>query len=102
VVRVAGLLERGRAALAPTGLDGPTKMELIALITGFVAAYVTSELAGAAPPDEQVALITSALATGEFPHLAAALAEGGPGREPSFKRIASWTISGLVEQATRE
>ncbi|HEX5203588.1 TetR/AcrR family transcriptional regulator [Paractinoplanes rhizophilus] len=95
-------LERGLAALAPTGLDGPTKMELIALITGFVAAYVTSELAGAAPPDEQVALITSALATGEFPHLAAALAEGGPGREPSFERIANWTISGLVEQASRE
>ncbi|MFI5895841.1 TetR/AcrR family transcriptional regulator [Actinoplanes sp. NPDC051513] len=96
-----GYLERGLAALAPTGLDGPTKMELIALITGFVASYVTNELAGATPTAEQVTLITSAIATGGFPHLAAALAEGGERREPSFERIASWTIAGLVEQASR-
>jgi AcrR family transcriptional regulator len=95
-------LEQGLAALSPTGLDGPTKMELIALITGFVASYVTNELAGATPPAEQVALITAALASGDFPHLASALAEGGgEGREPSFERIANWTISGLVEQASR-
>lgn len=95
-------LEQGLAALAPTALSGPAKMEVIALITGFVASFVTNELAGATPPAEQVALITSALATGEFPHLAAALAEGGPGgREPSFERIAGWTITGLVEQASR-
>ncbi|WP_433367036.1 TetR/AcrR family transcriptional regulator [Actinoplanes sp. CA-142083] len=94
-------LEQGLAALAPTGLDGPTKMEVIALITGFVASYVTNELANATSTAEQVELITAAIGTGEFPHLAAALAEGRPGREVSFERIATWTISGLVEQATR-
>ncbi|MFD0521023.1 TetR/AcrR family transcriptional regulator C-terminal domain-containing protein [Paractinoplanes durhamensis] len=94
-------LERGLAALAPTGLDGPTKMELIALITGFVASYVTNEQAAATPTEEQVELITAAVASGEFPQLAAALAAGGPGRETSFERIADWTISGLVEQAIR-
>jgi AcrR family transcriptional regulator len=96
-----GYLEQGLAALAPTGLDGPTKMELIALITGFVASYTTNELAAATPTADQVALITSAVASGEFPQLAAALGEGRPGREPSFERIADWTITGLVEQAIR-
>lgn len=94
-------LEQGLAALAPTGLDGPTKMELIALVTGFVASYVTNELATATPTAEQVALITEAVGTGDFPHLAAALAGGERGREPSFERIATWTITGLVEQAIR-
>ena len=94
-------LERGLAALAPTGLGGATKMELIALVTGFVASYVTNELAAATPTAEQVALITEAVASGDFPHLGSALAENGQGREPSFERIATWMITGLVEQAIR-
>jgi AcrR family transcriptional regulator len=92
-------LERGLAALAPTGLDAPTRMELIALVTGFVASFVTAELAGVTPSSEQVALIGEALAGGDFPHLAAALAEGTPGRDPDFERIADWMITGLVTQA---
>ncbi|GIM96645.1 TetR/AcrR family transcriptional regulator [Paractinoplanes toevensis] len=96
-----GYLEQGLAALAPTGLDGPTKMELIALITGFVASYVTNELTAATPAAEQVALITDAVASGDFPHLAAALGSGAQGTETSFERIAGWIITGLVEQAIR-
>jgi AcrR family transcriptional regulator len=95
-------LEQGLAALQPTGLDGPTKMEVIALITGFVATYVTGELATSTPAPDQVALLTSAVAGGEFPHLAAALAEGTPAREQSFERLAGWIITGLVEQASKE
>lgn len=94
-------LERGLAALAPTGLDGPTRLEVIALTTGFVAAYVTGELAGSVPTSEQVAMITQAVAGGDFPHLAAALAAGGQSREPAFERVAGWMITGLVEQALR-
>lgn len=94
-------LEQGLAALAPTGLDGPTKMEVIALVTGFVASYVTSELAPATPTSEQVALITEAVASGDFPHLAAVVAAGPAGRTTSFERIAEWTVVGLVEQAVR-
>jgi AcrR family transcriptional regulator len=94
-------LERGLAALAPTGLDGPTKMEIIALITGFVAAYVMGEAAGRTPTEDQVTLLAEAVTSGDFPHLAAALSAGGEAREPSFERIAGWTINGLVEQATR-
>ncbi|WP_127501810.1 TetR/AcrR family transcriptional regulator [Actinoplanes solisilvae] len=92
-------LERGLAALEPTGLDGPTKLEVVALVTAFVATFVTGELAGTTPTSEQVALIGEAVASGDFPQLAAALAEGGQGREPSFDRLADWTITGLIEQA---
>jgi len=84
---------------APTGLDGPTKMEIIALITGFVAAYVLGAAAGTTPAEEQVALLAEAVTSGDFPHLAAALSAGGEVREPSFERLAGWTINGLVEQA---
>jgi hypothetical protein len=74
---------------------------VIALTTGFVAAYVTGELAGSVPTVEQVETITAAVASGDFPHLAAALAAGGQAREPSFERIAGWMITGLVDQAMR-
>jgi len=96
-----GYLENALAALAPTGLDGPTKMEVIALVTGLVASYVTGELAGTTPTDEQVALIGAAVAGGDFPHLAAALSGGGTAGDQSFERLAGWTITGLVEQAMR-
>lgn len=39
------------------------------------------------------------MTSGDFPHLAAALAAGGEPREPSFARMATWMITGLVEQA---
>jgi AcrR family transcriptional regulator len=94
-------LEQGLAALAPTGLPGPVKFEVIALTTGFVAAFVTGELAGSVPPEEQAAVIGEAVTSGDFPHLAAALAGGGTADEQSFERIAGWMITGLVEQAMR-
>ena len=93
-------LDRGLAALAPSRLDGPTRLEVIALVTGFVASFVTNELGGGAQTEEQVALIGSAVAGGEFPHLAAALAEG-PAAGAGFERIADWLITGLVSQAQR-
>ncbi|SNY57539.1 TetR/AcrR family transcriptional regulator [Paractinoplanes atraurantiacus] len=92
-------LEQGLAALAPTGLDGATRMELIALVTGFVASFVTSELSAQAPAEDQVAAIGEAVASGDFPHLAAALAAPAGPRETTFERIADWMITGLVTQA---
>ncbi|MCY1139850.1 TetR/AcrR family transcriptional regulator [Actinoplanes sp. Pm04-4] len=92
-------LEQGLAALEPTGLGGPVKLEIVALVTGLVATFVTAELAGSAPVPEQVALITEAVATGDFPQLGSVLAEGGQGGEPDFDRLAAWTITGLVTQA---
>ena len=94
-------LERGLAALAPAKLAGPAKMEIIALLTGFVASYVTNELAqakGGVSTAEQVELITQAVASGDFPHLAATLAEstGRPAPVSSFESIAARLIAGLV------
>jgi len=91
-------LEQGLAALATTGLTGPAKLEIIALLTGFVANYVTNEhtQAGAAAVTaaEQVQLITAAVATGAFPHLGAALSE--PGESSSFEALATRLINGLI------
>ncbi|MEV4349796.1 TetR/AcrR family transcriptional regulator [Actinoplanes sp. NPDC049596] len=92
-------LERGLAALAPTGLDGPTRMELIALVTGFVASFVTAELAGRTPSEEQIAQLGQAVASGDFPQLATVLAAPAGSPEPDFERIAGWMITGLVTQA---
>ena len=92
-------LDRALGALAPTGLSGGTRLEIVALVTGFVASFVTAELAGGTPTGEQVALIGEAVTSGDFPHLAAALAAGGPPPEQSFDRIAGWMIAGLVTQA---
>ncbi|WP_305782580.1 TetR/AcrR family transcriptional regulator [Symbioplanes lichenis] len=88
-------LEQGLAALAPTRLDGSTKLEVIALLTGFVANFVANELAGP-PTEEQVALIGEAVLSGDYPHLAAALAEGGS-RVPTFDAIALRMIRGLAD-----
>jgi len=93
-------LEQGLAALEPTGLGGPAKLEIVALVTGLVATFVTAETAGSTPVPEQVALIGEAVASGDFPQLGAVLAEGGQGSgEPDFDRLAAWTITGLVSQA---
>jgi AcrR family transcriptional regulator len=110
-VNTLAYLEHGLAALAPIPLSGAAKMETIALLTGFVASYVTNELA-ADPTGEQLADrvcgLREAVATGGFPHLAAVLAELGGGDqggglgEPApeagadFERIATRMINGLV------
>ena len=97
-----GYLEAGLAALAPSGRPGPAKMEIIALLTGFVAGYVTNEQAAAAADAvtaaEQIELITTAVGSGHFPHLAEALATsaGTPAQAPDFESIATRMISGLT------
>jgi len=96
-------LERGLVALAPTGLPGPAKMEILALLTGFVAGYVTHELAqaraGLTDPErirEQVAQLRAALAGGAYPQLASVLAENATAPPPTFDAIAQRMINGLL------
>ena len=91
-------LEHGLGALEPTGLPGATRMTLIGMFTGFVATYVTGERAGVTTSAEQAAQITSVVAGGDFPRLAAVVAENG-GPAPDFTRVADWVITGLVRQA---
>ncbi|GAA2857801.1 TetR family transcriptional regulator [Actinoplanes cyaneus] len=94
-----GFLEHGLHALAPAALPGVTKMTLIGLLTGFVASYVTSELAGV-PGAEAAAEIGAAVAGGDFPFLREALTEGAA-PVPDFATLADWMITGLVERAVR-
>jgi AcrR family transcriptional regulator len=96
-------LELGLAALAPTGLPGGTKMEILALLTGFVASYVSHELAqaraGRTDPERiaaHVAQLQAAVATGAYPELARVLTEPAAPVAPSFDAIAERMINGLV------
>jgi AcrR family transcriptional regulator len=98
-----GYLERALAALAPTGLPGGAKMEILALLTGFVASYVSHELAqaqaGITDPERiaaHVEQLQAAVATGAYPELARVLAEDAPAAEPSFDAIAQRMIKGLL------
>ncbi|UQU66710.1 TetR/AcrR family transcriptional regulator [Couchioplanes caeruleus] len=98
-----GYLERGLTALEPTGLPGAAKMEILALLTGFVAGYVTNELARARAGvtdaervQEHVTALREAVAGGAYPRLAAVLAEGGPVTPPAFEDVARRMIAGLV------
>ena len=98
-----GYLERGLAALAGEPLPGAAKMEILALLTGFVASYVANELAQAragvttsARVEAHVAQMRAALETGAYPQLAEVLAEGGMTEPPHFDRIATRMIDGLV------
>jgi len=98
-----GYLERGLAALAPTGLSGPAKMEIFALLTGFVATYVSHELAqaqaGITDPERiaaHVAQLQTAVASGAYPELARVLAENATAPPPTFDTIAERMIKGLL------
>ncbi len=98
-----GFLERGLVALAPTGLSGGAKMEVLALLTGFVASYVTHELAqartGVTDPERiaaHVAQLQAAVASGAYPELARVLAENAPAAQPTFEAVALRMINGLL------
>jgi AcrR family transcriptional regulator len=100
---VLGFLERQLAALEPTGLPGPAKMEILALLTGFVASYVSNELAqakagvtGGERVQQYVDRLGAAVASGQYPHLARVLAEGSTASAPSFERVATRMIDGLI------
>jgi AcrR family transcriptional regulator len=98
-------LERGLVALAPTGLSGGAKMEVLALLTGFVASYVSHERAqaqaGLTDPERiaaHVAQMQAAVASGAYPELAKILTEPAPEpvEAPSFDTIAERMIKGLL------
>jgi AcrR family transcriptional regulator len=98
-------LEFTLAALEPTALDAGTRLETVALLTGFVVNLVRSELADrdAVPDPAQaaasVARLQELLATGRYPRFAAALASGGaPGIDLSahFDRLVDRMLEGLI------
>jgi AcrR family transcriptional regulator len=98
-----GYVERALVALAPSGLPGGTKMEILALLTGFVASYVSHELAqaraGVTDPERiaaHVAQLRAAVASGAYPELGRVLAENAPAAQPGFDALAERMIKGLL------
>jgi hypothetical protein len=98
-------LEFTLAVLEPTGLDAGTRLETVALLTGFVINLVRSELADRdAPPDPaqaaaSIARLQQLLATGRYPRFAATVASGGePGIDLAahFDRLVDRALDGLV------
>ncbi|MBL7501892.1 TetR/AcrR family transcriptional regulator C-terminal domain-containing protein [Frankia sp. CNm7] len=69
------------AVLAGSAADGGTKMEMFALLSGFVCQFAEWERTAAGGAAEQwqadlVAYLGTVIATGHYPHLAATLAAG--------------------------
>ena len=103
-------LEFAAAALAPTGQPASTRLETFALLTGFVVNVVRTELADDAARSASAAdsgrrqrellELLELLASGRYPHVAAALAGTGPGAdadEPGerFERLLARMLDGL-------
>ena len=99
------VLEFAAAALAPTGQPPDLRLETFALLTGFVVNFVRSELADAAAgpsrvAEEQHRQLLELLATGRYPNVAAALAQGVGRAAPGdlgerFERLVARMLDGL-------
>lgn len=106
------VLDYALAALAPTGLDAQARLETFSLLTGFVASHMSYELAqeraveaaGRTPGellDAQARYLRSTVASGDYPHLAQALAEPGGSQSPQavFDRLLDRVINGIAPGA---
>lgn len=99
-------LEHALAVLAPVGLGAPAALEILSLLSGFVASHVTHELAqeaaasatGRAFHDAQARYLRSAAVTDACPKVAEALtAPGGtPSADATFDRLLNRMIDGLT------
>jgi AcrR family transcriptional regulator len=97
-------LEFALAALEPTGLSVWDRLETAALLNGFVANIVRSELtnAAASAPVQagQFAQLPELLATGKYPRFAAVIASGGQpvtlDLAEHFDRLFDRILTGLV------
>lgn len=99
-------LEFAAAALEPTGQPPATRLETFALLTGFVVNVVRGELTDAAAradsgrSQEQQRQVLGLLATGRYPHVAAALAQAavaGPAAQVGerFEQLLARMLDGL-------
>jgi AcrR family transcriptional regulator len=96
------------ALLQPLQLDTAAKMEAFALVTGFIASYVSYELgqadAGHSTAEHQTnqaRYLGAAAASGRYPHLATAFAGMGAAAAPvdpdtAFDRLVARVIAALI------
>ncbi|MGW4464069.1 TetR/AcrR family transcriptional regulator [Micromonospora sp. NPDC004704] len=100
-------LEYALTALQPTNLDGQQKMEAFALLTGFVASYVSNEVAQelnsrrtGRDPQEALAAqgryLHTVVRSGAYPRLAEVLGTISGGTVSSFDRLLDQLLNGLV------
>ncbi|OKJ03012.1 TetR/AcrR family transcriptional regulator [Kitasatospora sp. CB01950] len=91
------------AALAETPLDGPAKMEAFAQLTGYVCQFTDwqqrSTATGHRWLTDLVRYLQSVTATGQYPHLATALAQSAapPAPDTTFERGLQRLLTALVE-----
>jgi AcrR family transcriptional regulator len=89
------------AALAGTGWDGGTKMELFAQLNGFVCQFAEWERTAAGGAGDRwqadlVSYLTGVIATGDYPHLAATLAAGSSGPPPDADTVFARSLDRLL------
>ncbi|MBA4608256.1 TetR/AcrR family transcriptional regulator [Aeromicrobium sp. Marseille-Q0843] len=96
-------LDHALAVLAGTGADGRTRLEAVGVFNALVRMLCKQEhdQRRAAPADPGGTALTTQLtaitSTGSYPHLAAALADTGPGpTDDQFERILRRVITGLL------
>lgn len=96
-------LEHALAALRPSGTDGPTRLEIFAQLTAFVAGHVAHEVAqaqAAQSPDRAAAealYLAAVAADGRHPELAEALAAAPRPltQDARFSRFLTRLVDGL-------
>lgn len=89
------------AALADSDWDGGTKMELFALLNGFVCQFAEWERTAAGGDGAQwqtdlVVYLTGAITTGRYPHLAATLAGAGGAPPPDADTVFARSLDRLL------
>jgi AcrR family transcriptional regulator len=100
-------MEHALAVLEPTGLDARARLEVFALLTGFLLTYTALETARAdtahrtgrtpqALAEAQSRHLRAAVADGAHPHLAAALTSALPSPPPTFDHLLDRMITGLI------
>ncbi|MFJ3794378.1 TetR/AcrR family transcriptional regulator [Kitasatospora sp. NPDC090091] len=106
------VLDYALAVMTPTGLDAQARLETFSLLTGFVASHMSYELAqeraieaaGRTPGevfDAQTRYLRSAVASGNYAHLAQALTAPGGNQNPQavFDRLLDRVINGIAPEA---
>jgi AcrR family transcriptional regulator len=95
-------MDHALAILEPTGRDGRTVLEVVALLTGFVGTYtimeVVRERAGTdrPTPEAQAGYLRGAAAEFGLPRLARLLGTPGQGPPPTFESLLDRMIEGLL------
>lgn len=102
--RAVDVLEHALAALAELDAPAGAKLEAFALLNGFVALAVRTELAvgpTAAWQEAQAEFLASVVSAGRHPHLAAAFAGGGPpqggGTDDLVDRVLPRLLAGVLD-----